>query len=99
MFVLASSRAMDPEDRPRPSDRLSAVDYVVAYWESPGLDSVRIFARDDEAPSTQVSNYGSRGIPRRSTLGTAGARIQRFADAIGCDLPDEPPEQATELNC
>ena len=77
---------------------MTAVHYLRA-WSSPLLESMRIEARDDEAPSTQVGNYVIDWDPEPADSGDGWVRIQGFAEAIGCDLPAEAPILATELDC
>jgi hypothetical protein len=98
-WMRAIDRPIANEDRPRPSDDVTAADYLDA-WYRPSLDSVTLFARDRDAPSTQVvGNYGIAWDPGWADSADGWERVQGFAEATGCDLPTEPPTFAREWYC
>jgi hypothetical protein len=97
-WIWSSYRPIANEDRLRPSDDMTAVDYLRS-WASPLLESVHIAPRDYDAPSTQLENYIIDWDPEPADSGDGWVRVQGFAEAIGCDLPTEPPTLATELDC
>ena len=97
-WILSTYRPIANDDRLRPSDDMTAFDYTQA-WSTPILESVYIHTHDQDAPSTQAGNYVIEWDPAKDDSGEGWVRIQGFAEAIGCDLPAEPPTLATELDC
>jgi hypothetical protein len=98
-FDYSENRPIANEDRPPPSDDLTAVEYTSMWDRNPDLDSVQFNARDDEAPSTLANNYFIQWDPEPADSGDGWVRIQGFAEAVGCDIPIEPPVLATDIDC
>jgi len=98
-WIPATERPIANEDRPPPSDDVTAVEYTSAWDGNPDLDSVTFITRDDLAPSTQSENYFIEWDPEPVDSGDGWARIQGFAEAVGCDIPVAPPVLATDIDC
>lgn len=74
-FDYAENRPIAHEDRPRPEDDVTVVEYIGAWDGNPDLESVQFSARDDEAPSTETNNYFIKWDPEPADSGDGWARV------------------------